>query len=308
MGGPVSMQGGQMLKVPMHKLVMWDYALGRQVAKPWPKHELGVPQGFLDVTVVDVENLPVCYDVGWSMTSLGTGTASPFVEASVATCRLITSSQASKLSAAVNQTLRLPIVDTSPLCVRVKNDDVGVGGNVIGEIKFPMQQIANDGFNQKGRFRITVVAHHGERVPTLAHLIEGHEVTGLKQRPSTVFLELSYRGRSYGELEREAAFQEQAKRIERERKLLELEHMRLMDDRRRAEKEERAIVERDRQEKLAMAEAAAKKAQREAKVREEVYALSKTKLAEEREAWLLGRVAKTAPPTVQVCVRACVSA
>lgn len=179
----------QLVTLPQHKLVFWDHVHARQVVTAGPKQSM-LPEGFLDVTVVDVENLPVCYEVGWSITSLGTGTATPYVEGSVQTCRLRTGSQASKLSAAINNTLRLPVVDTSPLRIRVKNDDVGMGGNIIGEIKFPMQQIANDGFRQKGRFRITVVGLHNERVPTLQHLEEGDEVTGLKNRPSTVFLEV----------------------------------------------------------------------------------------------------------------------
>jgi hypothetical protein len=44
---------------------------------------------------------------------------------------------------------RLQIVDTSPLRIRVKNDDVSMGGDVIGQITFPMEQIAMSGFGQK---------------------------------------------------------------------------------------------------------------------------------------------------------------
>jgi len=247
------------------------------------------PQGFLDVTVVDVENLPVCYEVGWSITSLGTSTATPYVEASVKTCRLRTGSQTGKLSAAINNTLRLPVVDTSPLCIRVKNDDVSMGGNIIGEIKFPMQQIANNGFQQTGRFRITVVCHVGQRIPTLQHLEEGDEVTGLKNRPSTVHLELSYRGRPYREMQAAEMLAAELKRVNNERIFLEEEHRHLLDERRRVEIEEKGLLERDIKEAQALARAAVKKAQREAKVREEVYALSKTKVAEERETRLLGK-------------------
>jgi hypothetical protein len=191
----------QMVGVPQHKLITWDYGLARQVALSVNKDALELPEGYLDVTVVNVENLPVCYDIGWSLTSIGTATATPFVEGAVATCRLRTSSQASKLSVAINQTLRLPIIDTSPLCICVKNDDLSVGGNVIGEVKFPMQQIANDGFRTQARFRITVAACVGERVPTLQHLEEGDEVTGLQGRPSSVQLELAYHGRPFSTLQ-----------------------------------------------------------------------------------------------------------
>jgi len=284
-----AVQGGQLVTVPLHKLVVWDHGHAQQVATATSRNSMQTPQGFLDVTVVDVENLPVCYEVGWSITSLGTGTATPYVEASVKTCRLRTGSQTGKLSAAINNTLRLPVVDTSPLCIRVKNDDVGMGGNIIGEIKFPMQQIANDGFQQKGRFRITVVCHLGERIPTLQHLEEGDEVTGLKNRPSTVHLELSYRGRPYREMQAAEMQVDELKRVNNERIFLEEEHRHLLDERRRVEIEEKGLLERDSKEAQALAGAAVKKAQREAKVREEVYALSKTKLAEEREAWLLGK-------------------
>jgi hypothetical protein len=297
--GPISLQGAQMVKVPLHKLIVWDHGLGRQVSTPWPRSELQLPDGFLDVTVIDVENLPVCYDIGWGISSFSTGTASPYVEGAVKSCRLRTSSQSSKLSAAINQTLRLPVIDTSPLCIRIKNDDVSVGGDVIGEVKFPMQQIATDGFQQKGRFRMTVAPDLAERVPTLYHLEEGDEVTGLKSRPATVQLELAYRGRPYTVFQQEEWMRDEQLRTDNERLTLEQEHQRLIDERRRAEKEERSLLERDKKEATMMAEAAVKKAQREAKVREEVYSLSKTKLAEEREAWLLGR---TPPPPVQAAV------
>ena len=63
---PVSLQSVQPLKVPQHKLVIWDHGLGKQVSVPCTRTEMRLPdQGnWLDVTVVDVENLPVCYDVG----------------------------------------------------------------------------------------------------------------------------------------------------------------------------------------------------------------------------------------------------
>ena len=48
---------------------------------------------------------------------------------------------------------------------------------------------------------MSVSGMRGERVPTLMHLEEGNEVTGLKKRPSTVQLELSYRGQPFHELE-----------------------------------------------------------------------------------------------------------
>ncbi len=44
---------------------------------------------------------------------------------------------------------RLQVVDTSPLRIRVKNDDVSMGGDVIGQITFPIEQIAMPGFEQK---------------------------------------------------------------------------------------------------------------------------------------------------------------
>jgi hypothetical protein len=43
---------------------------------------------------------------------------------------------------------RLQVVDTSPLRISVKNDDVSMGGDVIGQITFPMEQIAVSGFEQ----------------------------------------------------------------------------------------------------------------------------------------------------------------
>jgi hypothetical protein len=47
---------------------------------------------------------------------------------------------------------------------------------------------------------MSVSGTRGERVPTMLHLEEGNEVTGLKKRPSTVQLELSYRGQPFHEL------------------------------------------------------------------------------------------------------------
>lgn len=83
-------------------------------------------------------------------------------------------------------------------------------------------------------------------------------------------------------------------RVKNERLFLEQEHARLLDERRHIENEEHTLLECDRKETEDLAGAAVKKAQRESKVREEVYALSKTRLAEEREAWLLGK-RSTAP-------------
>ena len=324
----------QMASVPLHKLVLWDTSRMRQVAMPWPKADLQQPDGFLDVTIVDVENLPVCYEIGWSLAAPGTATASPYVEVSVDTCKLRTSSQAGKLSAAVNQTLRLPVVDTSPLCIRVMNDDLSVGGNVIGELRFPMQQMATEGFRQKGRFRLTVAPSASARVPTLAHLDEGDEVTGLKHRPSTVHVELAYRGRPFSALVVDEDKKQEVQRVMRDRAALEQQHAALLEARRLAVAEERAVSQRAQREQAALAQAVVLKAQREAKVREEVcvyvgsracitspkhdaglqtdagggqvYAVSRSKLASEREAWLLSRRAQyseasvpTSPPDDQ---------
>ncbi len=107
-------------KAPLHKLIVWDGKAGGQVMIAGPRDQQ--PLGFLDVTVLDVENLPPCYDVGWSLASLGTGTASPYVECSVGGCKLRTGAQSSKLSCAINQTLRLAIIDPNPLVLRIKNE------------------------------------------------------------------------------------------------------------------------------------------------------------------------------------------
>lgn len=186
---------------PVHRLVRWDEKSKKQISEVCPMSK-NTPKGHVDIVIIDVQNLPVSYEMGWSISSslLGSILSNPYVVAKQGGVTLQSSVQSNKLSAAYNQTLRLPVSALEDLVIQVRNNDAIEAGDLIGEVVFPIQQLARVGEVQTGRFRLSVAGESKTRIPVLQGMQVGEVVTGLKGRPSSVALELHYNGEPYEEL------------------------------------------------------------------------------------------------------------
>eukprot|EP00960_Hanusia_phi_P055781 763059-Hanusia_phi.AAC.2 len=274
---------------PDHKLITWDREHAGQKLKSVPLDEMGTADGCLDVTIVDLENLPVAYEVGWSLTGTFGGTlCNPYVECSVGNFKLKTSTICNKLSSSVNQTLRIPVTSTSPLIVCVKNKETTLigDGQIVGQLSFPMQQIARRGFHQSARFRLLVADEVNERIPTLRNLPKGESVTGLKDRPSTIQIVLSYHGQPYEQLQMANDLKEQYKVAMQEHENLLQKHNKLEKEKKKLEEEEQKLVIQDREEDEKLRQAIIKKTERETELRARIIDSQQKRAEREREKWI----------------------
>ncbi|EKX48366.1 hypothetical protein GUITHDRAFT_105974 [Guillardia theta CCMP2712] len=274
---------------PEHKLITWDREHASQKMKAVPFSEIGTADGCLDVTIVDLENLPVAYEVGWSLTGTFGGTlCNPYVECSVGNFKLQTSTICNKLSSGVNQTLRIPVTGIFPLIVCVKNKETTLigDGQIVGQLSFPMQQIARRGFHQSARFRLLVADEVNERIPTLRDLPKGESVTGLKGRPSTIQIVLSYHGQPYEQLQLAANLKEQYKAAMKEHENLLQKHKNLEKEKKLLEEEEQKLIKQDRDEDEKLRKAIIKKTEKETELRARIIDSQQKRAEREREKWI----------------------
>jgi len=67
---------------PVHRLVRWDHQSNAQISEVCPLSK-NTPRGYVDILIIDVQNLPVAYEMGWAVSStlLGSILCNPYVVA-----------------------------------------------------------------------------------------------------------------------------------------------------------------------------------------------------------------------------------
>ena len=67
---------------PVHRLVRWDDRTNMQISEVCPLSK-NTPRGYVDILIIDVQNLPVAYEMGWAVSStlLGSILCNPYVVA-----------------------------------------------------------------------------------------------------------------------------------------------------------------------------------------------------------------------------------
>jgi hypothetical protein len=181
--------------VPVHRLVTYDNVHDAQRTVVCDIQKVAnTPEGFLDVYVIDFENLPIVSTGGGSLGEVlsPVSVCNPCIECSVRGARLYTATMSHKLSAAVNQTLRLEVNYESELTVQVMHV-AGPLSLVIGEVFIPMSDWSG-GRLPPSKYQIKACRDASKRPAALAHYAAGEPIWGQGGKPSSVSFGVKYNG------------------------------------------------------------------------------------------------------------------